>query len=79
MLREYSLVERRQEEEEQHLCEAIGQHLKRGIPAEIIADMLDKSSLFDEAGKNVFRDWVDVACLRADKPPRKKKRREKID
>ena len=79
VLREYKLVERRQEEEEQHLCEIVGQHLKRGIPAETVAGMLDKSPLLDEAGKSVYREWVDVACLRADEPPLKTRRREKID
>ena len=71
VLREYKLVERRQEEEEQHLCEIVGQQLKCGIPAAIIAGMLDESPVLDENGKNVFRDWVDVACLRADEPPPK--------
>ena len=79
VLREYTLVERRQEEEEQHLCEIVGQHLRRGIPAETVAGMLDKSPLLDEAGKSVYRDWVDVACLRADEPPLKMRRREKTD
>ena len=49
------------------------------IPAAIIAGMLDESPVLDEAGKNVFRDWVDVACLRADAPPLKLSRREKTD
>ena len=79
VLQEYTLVERRQEEEEQHLCEIVGQHLKRGIPAETVAGMLDKSPLLDEAGKSVYRDWVDVACLRADEPPLKMRRRKKTD
>ena len=79
VLQEYTLVERRQEEEEQHLCEIVGQHLKRGIPAETVAGMLDKSPLLDEAGKSVYRDWVDVARLRADEPPLKMRRREKTD
>ena len=61
------------------MCEIVGQHLKCGIPAAIIAGMLDESPVFDEAGKNVFRDWVDVACLRADEPPLKLRRREKTD
>ena len=30
VLREYTLVERRHEKEEQHLCEIVGQHLRRG-------------------------------------------------
>ena len=79
VLREYTLVERRQEAEEQHLCEIIGKHLRRGIPAETVASMLDKSPLLDEAGKSVYRDWVDVACLRADERPLKMRRREKTD
>ena len=56
VLQEYTLVERRLEEEEQHLCEIVGDQLKRGIPTETVAGMLDKSPLLDEAGKSVYRD-----------------------
>ena len=55
------------------MCEIVGQQLKCGILAAIIAGMLDESPVLDETGKNVFRDWVDVACLLADEPPLKMK------
>ena len=44
-----------------------------------VAGMLDKSPLLNEAGKSVYWDWVDVACLRADEPPLKMRRREQND
>ena len=44
-----------------------------------VAGMLDKSPLLNEAGKSVYWDWVDVACLRADELPLKMRRREKTD
>ena len=44
-----------------------------------VAGMLDKTPLLNEAGKSVYRDWVDAACLRADEPPLKMRRREKTD
>ena len=76
VLREYTIVGGRQEREEDQLCEIVGQHLKRGIPAETVAAMLDHSPLLNEAGKNVYREWVDVACLRADEPLLTTRRRE---
>ena len=74
-LGEHSAVERRQEEEEKQLCNVVGQKLKLGTSAETVGRMLDKSPLLNDAGKAIFREWVDVAALRAAAEERSAKRR----
>ena len=64
-LREHALVERRQEEDEKRLCNVVGQKLKIGMTVDTVAHMLDASPLLSDAGKKVFREWVDVAYLQA--------------
>ena len=81
-LREHALVKRRQEEDEKRLCNVVGQKLKLGMPVDTVAHMLDASPLLSDAGKKVFREWVDVAYLRAaadEERPLKTRRREKTD
>ena len=78
MLRGQRLVERRQEEEEQRLHETVCQCLKRGIPAASVAGALGESPVLGEADKDVFRDWVDMAYLRAAAPALKSRRRAQL-
>ena len=50
------------------MFEIVCPYLNCGAPAAIIAGMLGEGPVLDEAGKDVFRDWVDAACLRAAEP-----------
>ena len=57
-------LEKRQEREEDELCERIVGILTQGVPAARLASAMDDSPVLSPGCKRIFREWIDVAALR---------------
>ena len=57
-------LEKRQEQEEDELCERIAGILAHGVPRARLASAMDENPVLTTGCKRIFRQWIDVAALR---------------
>ena len=57
-------LEKRQEQEEDELCERIAGILAHGVPRARLASAMDDNPVLTTGCKRIFRQWIDVAALR---------------
>ena len=57
-------LEKRQEQEEDELCERIAGILAHGVPRARLASAMDENPVLATGCKRIFREWIDVAALR---------------
>ena len=57
-------LEKRQEQEEDELCERIAGILAHGVPRARLASAMDENPVLTTGCKKIFRQWIDVAALR---------------
>ena len=57
-------LEKRQEQEEDELCEKIAGILEHGVPRARLASAMDANPVLTTGCKRIVREWIDVAALR---------------